>query len=50
MLCAGLPIAYLAHGPAADILAAHELDGPGIAGRVLGYLGGESNAGAKRST
>jgi 1-deoxy-D-xylulose-5-phosphate synthase len=43
VLSAGLPIEYLSHGSAADILAALELDGPGIAGRVLGYLGRQSN-------
>ena len=38
VLCAGVPVAYLAHGRAADILAGLGLDGPGIGARVLGYL------------
>jgi len=38
VLCAGVPVAYLAHGRAADILADLGLDGPGIGSRVLGYL------------
>jgi 1-deoxy-D-xylulose-5-phosphate synthase len=34
VLCAGVPIAYVAHGRPGDILAGLELDGPGIARRV----------------
>ena len=34
----GLPLAYLPHGRAADILAAHGLDGPGLARTVLRSL------------
>jgi 1-deoxy-D-xylulose-5-phosphate synthase len=42
VLCAGVPIAYVAHGRPTDILADLELDGDGIARRVSGYLGSES--------
>ena len=39
VLCAGVPVAYVPHGRAADILADLALDGPGIYARVLGHLG-----------
>jgi 1-deoxy-D-xylulose-5-phosphate synthase len=39
VLCAGVPVAYVPHGRAADILADLALDGPGISARVLGHLG-----------
>ena len=42
VLCAGVPVAYVAHGRPADILCDLELDGAGIARRVRGYLGSES--------
>jgi 1-deoxy-D-xylulose-5-phosphate synthase len=35
VLCAGVPVAYVPHGRAADILAGLGLDGPGLADRVL---------------
>jgi len=50
VLCAGVPVAYVAHGRPADILADLDLDGPGIGRRVLGYLGRESVARASAST
>jgi 1-deoxy-D-xylulose-5-phosphate synthase len=34
VLCLGVPVAYVAQGRAADILAALQLDGPGIARQV----------------
>ncbi len=34
VLCAGVPVVYVAHGRPADILSGLELDGPGIARRV----------------
>ena len=42
VLCAGVPVAYVPHGRAADILADLALDGPGISARVLGHLGRRS--------
>jgi 1-deoxy-D-xylulose-5-phosphate synthase len=44
VLCAGVPVAYVAHGRPADILADLGLDGPGVARRVLAYLGAESES------
>jgi 1-deoxy-D-xylulose-5-phosphate synthase len=44
VLCAGVPVAYVAHGRPADILADLGLDGPGIARRVLAYLGAGSES------
>jgi 1-deoxy-D-xylulose-5-phosphate synthase len=38
VLSAGVPLAYLPHGRAADILADLGLDGTGIARRVLRHL------------
>jgi 1-deoxy-D-xylulose-5-phosphate synthase len=40
VLCAGVPVAYVAHGRPGDILARLDLDGPGIAGRVRRQLSG----------
>ena len=40
VLCAGVPVEYVPHGRAGDLLAELALDGPGIASRVLRRLGG----------
>jgi deoxyxylulose-5-phosphate synthase len=42
VLCAGVPVAFVAHGRPADILGDLELDGAGIARRVLRHLGRET--------
>ena len=38
VLCAGVPLQYVAHGRPGDLLADLGLDGPGIARRVLNHL------------
>jgi 1-deoxy-D-xylulose-5-phosphate synthase len=43
--CLGVPVAYVAQGRAADILAALDLDGPGIARQVLAGRASISRAG-----
>ncbi|MGH9043594.1 MAG: 1-deoxy-D-xylulose-5-phosphate synthase N-terminal domain-containing protein, partial [Acidimicrobiales bacterium] len=35
VICCGVPVSYIAHGKAADVLSSLGLDGPGLAGRVL---------------
>jgi 1-deoxy-D-xylulose-5-phosphate synthase len=50
VLAAGVPVAYLAHGRAPDILADLGLDGPGIGARVLGHLARDHRGRAPAAT